>query len=165
MFHLRNLLDFLRRTSLITLLILSIIMLLHVFIMTIGTSFMLWPSDSTPFDAGLLTFLYYVIPIIALLSFYLMILQLSKLESSCYNAKSRKRVAHSKNYSSHSKMCSPKTPLPASAPRNSSTKSNRPSAKDTPSNSTRSSKSAAPMKKNTPRKSSTSYTPYPNKHS
>ena len=129
MFHLRNLLDFLRRTSLITLLIVSIIMLLHVFIMTIGTSFMLWPSDSTPFDAGLLTFLYYVIPIIALLSFYLLILQLSKLEASCYNARSHKRVAHSKNYSAHSKISSPKNPRSISTPKNPSPKTSRQTTK------------------------------------
>ena len=82
MFHTRNLLQLLHKTSLIVLLALSIIMLFHIFIMTLGTSLMFWHTDSTPFNVALITFLYYVIPVIALLSFNLIIGQLIHIYDS-----------------------------------------------------------------------------------
>lgn len=99
MFQPTSLLKFLQRTSLIILLTLSIIMLFHIFIITLGTSLMIWHTDSTPFDMALLTFLYYVIPLIALLSFYLLISQLVKLDEAVLNAKSKKKHATGKAYS------------------------------------------------------------------
>lgn len=96
MFRVRNLLRFLYRTSLIALLSLCIIMLLHILIMTLGTSFMLWHTDSTPFDIALLTFLYYVIPFITLFCFHFFISQLVKLEEYAYTAKRSKQIAKSR---------------------------------------------------------------------
>ena len=98
MFHIRNLLQFLHKTSLLILLILSIIMLLHVLIATLGTNLMLWHTDSTPLDIALITFIYYVIPLIAFLSFHLVIAQLLKLyDSVAHNNK------HSSNHTLNSK--------------------------------------------------------------
>ena len=82
MFHTRSLLQFLQKTSLIGFLALSIIMLFHIFVMTLGTSLLLWHTDSTPFNIALITFLYYVIPLVALLSFNLIISQLIHIYDS-----------------------------------------------------------------------------------
>ena len=92
MFHTRSLLQFLHKTSLIILLTLSIIMLLHIFINIIGISLMLFHTDSSLFDVLLMTFLYYVIPLIAFLSFHLFIAQLIKLDIYLSNnSKNKKR--------------------------------------------------------------------------
>lgn len=50
--------------------------------MTLGTSLLLWHTDSTPFNIALITFLYYVIPLVALLSFNLIISQLIHIYDS-----------------------------------------------------------------------------------
>lgn len=57
-------------------------MLFHIFIMTLGTSLLFWHTDSTPFNMALITFLYYALPLIALISFYLIIAQLIRLYDS-----------------------------------------------------------------------------------
>jgi len=104
MFHPRNFLQFLRKTSLIILLTLSIIMFLHILIVTLGTSLMLWHTDSTPFDMALLVFLYYVIPLIAFLSFYLFISKLVQLDHHCTSSKSNKsRHTHKSRLAKRSK--------------------------------------------------------------
>lgn len=78
----RVFLDWIRKLILFTILIVSGIMLLHIVIATVGTHFMLWQTDHTPFYAALSAFIYYVVPLAALLLIYLMISELIYIETS-----------------------------------------------------------------------------------
>lgn len=107
----KSLLQFLRKFSLTLLMNLCIIMLFHILIVTVGTSLMLWHIDSTPFDMALLTFLYYVIPIIVLLFFYILISELAKLETSHQKSSrtSTSKRSASKTETSTTSKSTPKT--------------------------------------------------------
>lgn len=82
----RGFLNWIRKLILLVLLIVSGLMLLHIVVVTLGTHFMLWNHDTTPFHAALLTLVYYIVPLTGLLLVYLMISELIYIEEGIYSA-------------------------------------------------------------------------------
>ena len=92
MTHCRSFIRYLRKICLILLLTLFIIMLLHILtILFLHTYVSPWNIASSPTHAAVLVFLYYVIPLITLLFFYLIINGLMKLEIAHTTKKQNKR--------------------------------------------------------------------------
>lgn len=92
MSHSRSFIRLMRKTSLILLLTLTIIMLLHILItIFLYTTPYYGSTQGSIFNAVLLVFLYYVIPIIILLCFCLITNRLVKLENAYYEKKHLKK--------------------------------------------------------------------------
>ena len=94
MIHSRSFIRFLRKICLILLLMLSIIMSLHILtILLLYTYVSPWNTLSSPTHAAVLAFLYYVIPLITLLFFYLILNELMKLQIAHTTQKQNKKHA------------------------------------------------------------------------
>ena len=92
MIHSRSFIRFLRKICLILLLMLSIIMSLHILtILLLYTYVSPWNTLSSPTHAAVLAFLYYVIPLITLLFFYLILNELMKIEIAHTTKKQNKK--------------------------------------------------------------------------
>lgn len=97
MIHSRSFIRFLRKICLTLLLILSIIMLLHMLVtLFLHTYISPWNTLSSPTHAAVLVFLYYVIPLITFLFFYLILNGLMKLEIAYAIKKQNKKHAKKK---------------------------------------------------------------------
>lgn len=109
MSHHKSFIQLLRKISLIFLLILISIMLLHILItLFLCTSISPWHEKcSSIFDSILTVFLYYVIPIIIFLCFYLFTGQLVKLEM-LYLSKKNKQKKKPLKYQSYTPHHMPK---------------------------------------------------------
>lgn len=94
MSHSKSFIQLLRKISLILLLIVTLIMLFHILItLFLYTNVSPWNIESSPVDAILLVFLYYVIPLISLLSFYLITNELNHFELTHATQKQGKKQA------------------------------------------------------------------------
>lgn len=92
MSHPKSFIRLLSKISLILLLTVTIIMLFHILItLFLYTNVSPWNIESSPIDAMLLVFLYYVIPLIALLFFYLIINELKHFEITHSTKKQSKK--------------------------------------------------------------------------
>ena len=92
MSHPKSFIQLLSKISLILLLTVTIIMLFHILItLFLYTNVSPWNIESSPIDAMLLVFLYYVIPLIALLFFYLIINELKHFEITHTTKKQSKK--------------------------------------------------------------------------
>lgn len=97
MSHPKSIIQLMRKTSLILLLILTLILILHLLItIFICTSSPSRNPLSSTFDAVLLVFLYYVIPMIILFCFYLVTNRLAHLELAYLEKKKNKKHARNK---------------------------------------------------------------------
>lgn len=104
MSHPKSFIRLLSKISLILLLTVTIIMLFHILItLFLYTNVSPWNIESSPIDAMLLVFLYYVIPLIALLFFYLIINKLKHFEITHSTKKQSKKYAKNSNTVKQSK--------------------------------------------------------------